>query len=255
MNTSARLSVHASGAPESSGRLSGVVALVTGAGRGIGRATAELFAREGARVVFCSRTRRELRTVSSAIARQGGTALASVADIASSRQARALVRQAVRRFGRLDVLINNAGILGPQAAIATYPLREWARVLRINLTGTFYVSREAARVMMGQRSGCIITVSSSVGRAGRAQWGAYAVSKFGVEGLTQVLADELRAYGVRAVSFNPGGTRTAMRAEAYPNEDRSRLRDPSIAAEALLRVATCSTLQHSGQAFDLNTLP
>ena len=235
--------------------LTGKTALITGGSAGIGRASAILLAREGARVVFCSRTRRELRTVSSAIRRQGGTALASVADIASSRQARALVRQAVRRFGRLDVLINNAGILGPQAAIATYPLREWARVLRINLTGTFYVSREAARVMMGQRGGCIITVSSSVGRAGRAQWGAYAVSKFGVEGLTQVLADELRAYGVRAVSFNPGSTRTAMRAEAYPNEDRSRLRDPSIAAEALLRVATCSTLQHSGQAFDLNTLP
>ena len=235
--------------------LANVVTIVTGAGRGIGRATAELFAQEGACVVLGARTRREILETLSAIRAKGGEAAARVTDIGSARQARELVRLAVRRYGRVDVLINNAGILGPRVPLAEYPLRDWARVLRINLTGTFYVSRAAARVMMQQRSGCIITVSSSVGRAGRALWGAYAVSKFGVEGLSQVLAGELRSFGVRIMTFNPGGTRTAMRAQAYPNEDARRLQDPTVPAQALLRLAVSSTLAMSGQAFDARHLP
>jgi len=237
------------------GRLANVVAIITGAGRGIGRATAELFAREGARVVLCSRTGRELRAAVSTIKTAGGEAVARVADIGSPSQARALVRFAVRRYGRLDLLINNAGILGPRVPISDYPLRDWERVLRINLNGTFYMSREAARVMAAQGHGCMITVSSSVGRVGRAGWGAYAISKFGVEGLMQVLADELRPVGVCAMTFNPGGTRTAMRAEAYPSEDRDRLRHPGVSASALLRLATSASPAVSGKAFDLENLP
>lgn len=147
------------------------------------------------------------------------------------------------------------GSLGPRVSIAAYPLREWARVLRINLSGTFYVTREAARVMMHQRAGSIITISSSVGRVGRARWGAYAASKFGVEGLTQVLADELRPHGVVAVSYNPSGTRTTMRAEAYPGEDPIRLQPPSVPAQALLHLVTSLSLDLSGQAFDPHHLP
>ncbi|MBI4400161.1 MAG: SDR family oxidoreductase [Nitrospirae bacterium] len=238
-----------------SGCLANVVAIITGAGRGIGRATAELFAQEGAKVVLCARTRRELDATVTAIQAAGGEAAALVADIASPRQARSLVRLAVRRYGRLDLLINNAGILGPRVPMVDYPLRAWARVLRINLTGTFHVTREAVKVMIHQGGGRIITVSSSVGRSGRGGWGAYAVSKFGVEGLTQVLADELRPFGVTAITFNPGGTRTAMRAEAYPHEDPGRLQDPSVPAAALLRLATCPSTSISGKAFDLTNLP
>jgi NAD(P)-dependent dehydrogenase (short-subunit alcohol dehydrogenase family) len=231
------------------------VVIVTGAGRGIGRATAELFAGEGARVVLCARTGRELRATCSAIRAAGGEAVARVADIGSARQARALVDLALRRYGRLDLLINNAGILGPRVPLARYPHRDWAAVLRINLSGTFYMMQEAARSMARRRSGCIITLSSSVGRTGRAGWGAYAVSKFGVEGLSQVLADELRPSHVCAITFNPGGTRTAMRAAAYPREDRGALRDPSVAARALLHLATCASPAISGRAFDLDNLP
>ncbi|OGW67079.1 MAG: hypothetical protein A3H49_00710 [Nitrospirae bacterium RIFCSPLOWO2_02_FULL_62_14] len=231
------------------------VVIVTGAGRGIGRATAELFAREGARVVLGARTARELRATCSAIRAAGGDAVARVTDIGSARQARALVTLALRRYGRVDLLINNAGILGPRVPLARYPPRAWDKVLRINLTGTFHVTQEAARIMARRRSGCIITVSSSVGRVGRAGWGAYAVSKFGAEGLSQVLADELRSTGVCVVTFNPGGTRTRMRAEAYPREDRSKLRDPAVAARALLRLAARSSTTLSGRAFDLTNLP
>jgi NAD(P)-dependent dehydrogenase (short-subunit alcohol dehydrogenase family) len=175
------------GSPATRHRLDHAVVIITGTGRGIGRATAELFARIGARVVLCARTGRELRATCSAIQAAGGEAVARVMDIGSARQARALVNLALRRYGRVDVLINNAGILGPRVPLIRYPHREWAQVLRINLTGTFYITQEAARLMAQQRSGCIITLSSSVGRTGRAGWGAYAVSKFGVEGLSQVL--------------------------------------------------------------------
>ncbi len=231
------------------------VAIITGAGRGIGRATAELFAREGARVVLCARTAGELRATSAAIRAAGGGAVARVADIGSARQARALVNLALRRHGRVDLLINNAGILGPRVPLTRYPQRAWEKVLRINLNGTFYMTQEVAQAMARRRNGCIITVSSSVGRAGRAGWGAYAVSKFGVEGLTQVLADELRSANICVITFNPGGTRTKMRAEAYPREDRSKLRDPSAAARALLHLAARSSPSLSGRAFDLANLP
>jgi len=231
------------------------VAIITGASRGIGRATAELFAREGARVVLCARTGKDLRAVCAAIQAAGGEAVARVTDIGSARQARTLVDLALRCYGRVDLLINNAGILGPRVPLTRYPQRAWEEVLRVNLTGTFYVTQEAARTMARRRNGCIITVSSSVGRIGRAQWGAYAVSKFGAEGLSQVLADELRSLNVRVLTFNPGGTRTRMRAQAYPREDRSKLRDPSVAACALLHLATRSSPAISGRAFDLTNLP
>lgn len=231
------------------------VALVTGAGRGIGRATAECFARQGAKVVLCARTSRELREAVAAITAAGGEAVARRADLGSARDAKAVVQFTLRRYGGLDLLINNAGILGPRVPLSDYPVRDWDRVLKINLSGTFYITREAVRAMLARRGGTIITISSSVGRKGRGQWGAYAVSKFGAEGLTQVLADEGRERGICAVTFNPGGTRTRMRAQAYPGEDPRRLREPSETAEALLRLATRLSPAASGRAFDFDTLP
>jgi NAD(P)-dependent dehydrogenase (short-subunit alcohol dehydrogenase family) len=231
--------------------LSGTVALITGAGRGIGRAVAERFARAGACLVLCARTRRELMTTVAGIRSSGGEVIYRVADISSVADARGVVQLALRHYGRLDLVVNNAGILGPRISIADYPLREWNRVLRINLTGTFHVSREAARVMIKQRRGCLVMISSSVGHRGRGGWGAYAVSKFAVEGLAQVMAEELRPFGVSVLSFNPGGTRTTMRAAAYPDEDPLTVRNPSIPAEALLQLLTRPTLELSGQSFDL----
>jgi NAD(P)-dependent dehydrogenase (short-subunit alcohol dehydrogenase family) len=235
--------------------LNSKVALITGAGRGIGRATAELFAREGAKVVLCSRTKRQLAETMSSIASTGGKAIARVADIGIAREAEALVRLAVTHYGSLDILINNAGILGPRVPVVEYPHREWSQVLRINLNGTFFVSQAAAKVMALQGVGSIITVSSSVGRQGRGRWGAYAVSKFGVEGLSQVMADELRSAGVCVVTFNPGGTQTAMRAKAYPSEDPAVVRTPDEAACALVQLAANLSPELSGRAFDLTNLP
>ena len=236
--------------PLKDGALASKVALITGAGRGIGRATAEIFSAEGARLILCSRTHSHLSDVLSTIASNRGDAIARVADIGIAKEAAALVHLAITRYGRLDIVINNAGILGPRVPIAEYPHREWAQVLRINLNGTFFVSQAAANVMARQGYGCIVTVSSSVGLAGRARWGAY-----GAEGLSQVLADELRPSGVCVVTFNPGGTRTSMRAKAYPTEDPSAVPSPEQAARALLRIAVCSSVEFSGRAFDLSNLP
>lgn len=236
-------------------RLSGAVTLITGAGRGIGRAAAERFASAGSRLVLCSRTHKELTETANAIRRMGGEVVYRVADISAIQDVRSIVRLAVRTYGRLDLVINSAGILGPRLPILKYPPRAWEHVLRINLTGTFYLSREAVRVMAPRQRGCLIMISSSVGRKGRADWGAYAVSKFGVEGLAQVMAEELRPSGICVVTFNPGGTRTRMRAEAYPDEDPRTLRDPSVPAEALLDLAAHASLAVTGQAFDLTRLP
>jgi NAD(P)-dependent dehydrogenase (short-subunit alcohol dehydrogenase family) len=228
----------------------GAVVLVTGASRGIRRATAESFAEAGATVVICARSRDGLAQTAARIKDGGGIVWSHRCDLASPRNAATLIRMIMRRFGRLDVLINNAGILGPRVPIADYPLRAWREVLDVNLTGTFAVTQAAARAMMRQGSGCIISISSSVGRRGRARWGAYAVSKFGVEGLTQVLAEELAPTGVCVVTYNPGGTRTRMRAEAYPDEDPATVRDPTLAARAIVALASSVTMEMSGRAFE-----
>jgi len=240
--------------PDIDRRLASKVALITGAGRGIGQATAELFARHGAKIVLCGRTKHEIEDTAARIVEAGGEATAYVADIGVADQAAKLPGRALTRYGRLDILINNAGILGARVPVVDYPLDVWTEVVRINLTGTFVVSQAAAKLMERQRAGCIITLSSSVGRAGRERWGAYAVTKFGVEGLSQVMADELRSAGVIVLTLNPGGTRTRMRRDAYPDEDPARLRDPREAAEALLYLAVHASADLSGRALNVSDI-
>ena len=237
------------------GLLQNQVALITGAGRGIGRATALLFAHEGAKVVLCARTKREIDHVAHDIRSQGRAVIARVVDISKPRDVDSLIRAALRRFGRIDVLVNNGGILGPRIPLADYTVRDWRRVIAINLTGTFLVTHAVLPQMIRQRRGCILSLSSSVGRKGRAEWGAYAVSKFGVEGLSQTLAQELEPFGIRVMTYNPGGTRTQMRAQAYPTEDPTALRDPSEVAEDLLCLATRTSISHTGTAFDRASVP
>ena len=134
------------------------------------------------------------------------------------------------------------------------PRRE--EVLRTNLDGTFYLTREVVRHMTAQPRGCIITLSSSVGRIGRGGWGAYAVSKFAIEGLTQVLADDLRPYeNLCVMTYNPGGTQTRMRAKAYPDEDPDTVPSALEAAKALLHLTTHASPTISGRAFDQSSLP
>ncbi len=233
------------------GRLSGKTALVTGAGRGIGRAVALAYAREGANLVLCSRTRAELDEAAAEAALLGAEVLSEACDVAESVQVKALVRRAIRRFKRIDVLVNNAGIISPRAGIVKVRQDHWENVLRVNLTGVFLITREVlSKAMVKQGSGCVITVSSGVGRKGKSSWGPYGVSKFGVEGLTQILADEYGGTGLRFYTLNPGATRSKMRAEDYPEEDPDTLKGPDSLTEAFIRLALEDCPVASGAAVE-----
>jgi NAD(P)-dependent dehydrogenase (short-subunit alcohol dehydrogenase family) len=134
--------------------------------------------------------------------------------------------------------------------IAEYPVSAWEDVVRVNLTGSFLMIQEALKIMIPQRSGSIINVSSGVGRTGRARWGAYAASKFGLEGLTQVLADEVRVFGIRVNTVNPGPTRTEMRALAYPEEDPMTLPTPDQVVPVFVYLASDASAAVTRQALD-----
>ncbi|HEY4485222.1 MAG TPA: SDR family NAD(P)-dependent oxidoreductase [Nitrospiria bacterium] len=234
--------------------MKGKVALVTGGGRGIGRAIARCFAAEGAAVAICSRTERELKETVRAITEQNGETAYRVTDLAKATAVRSLVKWLLRRYSRIDILINNASLLGPRLPLADYPFKEWEAVLKVNLTAPFLLTQEVLRSMIPRKSGCIINVTSSVGRRGRAEWGGYSISKFGIEGLTQILAEELREHSIRVLAVNPGGTRTAMRAAAYPEEDPNRLPPPEAVAKVILDLVLREDMTLSGQSLDARSL-
>ena len=169
------------------------VTLITGASQGLGRALALAFAREGARVVVNARSEESIRPVAEEVEGTGAEVLAVAADVSKSADVERLVDETVERFGRIDVLVNNAGLLGPRVGIEEYPEDEWRRVIDANLTGPFLVSKAAIPHL--PEGGSIINVVSGVSVEGRAEWGAYSVSKFGMEGLTQILAAELAGRG------------------------------------------------------------
>ncbi len=232
------------------GKLAGKVALVTGASRGIGKAVALAYAREGAKVFICARRKTPLARAARAIRTAGGEVDYLAADISKAGAAKRVVKEAKRRYGAVHILVNNASVLGPRVPIADYPLAAWEEVLKINLTALFLLTKETLKLMTAQRDGSIINVSSGVGRAGKARWGAYAVSKFGVEGFTQVLTDELKDFNIRANAVNPGGTRTEMRAAAYPEEDPLTLPAPEEITGVFVYLAAAESAGVTGKSFD-----
>lgn len=225
------------------------VVLITGGGHGIGRATALQMAARGALVFICGRTLSALQETAK-LAGDGATILAHSTDITQEKDVQSLMDAIEARAGRLDVLINNAGVLGPRTDIEHVALKDWKQTLDVNITGTFLVSREATSLLRKGQKPLIVNLSSSVGRQGRGGWGPYAVSKHGVEGLTDVMADELAVDKIAVVSLNPGGTATRMRAAAYPEEDPATLPAADDVASTILRLADEVTLEQSGNRFD-----
>ena len=227
--------------------LKGKVALVTGASQGLGRALALAYAREGASLVLNSRGEEGLRPVAKEIEDLGAEAVSLAADVSRGADVERMVGAAVERFGRVDVLVNNAGLLGPRVRIEEYPEDEWRRVIEANLTGPFLVSR--AVIPHLPEGASIVNVVSGVSVEGRAGWGAYSVSKFGVEGLTQILAAELQERGVRVNAVDPGGMRTEMRAAAYPDEDPQTRITPEENTAVFLYLASDESKDVTGQRF------
>ncbi|HJS73059.1 MAG TPA: SDR family NAD(P)-dependent oxidoreductase [Vicinamibacteria bacterium] len=231
-------------------RLEGKAALVTGASRGIGLGIATAFASEGASLFLCARGEDALREAAGSIEAAGAAVGYAVADVSDPKDAERLAALAVERFPELEVLVNNASVLGKRAPIAELDIATWDGVLRANTSSLFYVTRPLLPHLTALGRGSIINVSSSVGRKGKPNWGAYAVSKFGLEGFTQVLAAELEPSGVRVNSVNPGATRTDMRAAAYPDEDPLSLPTPDDIAEIFIHLASDESRTVTGQTFD-----
>ncbi|MEY2935807.1 MAG: hypothetical protein RL033_6556 [Pseudomonadota bacterium] len=191
--------------------LSNQVAIVTGASSGIGRATALLFAREGARVVVSARRQQELDALVSEIEQEGGEACALAGDVQEEHLAHALVELAQGRFGGLDIAFNNAGTLGTLRPAIELSAADWETTLRTNLTSAFFCAKHQLPAMKRRGAGSLIFTSTFVGyTVGFPNMAAYAASKSGLIGLTQVLAAEYAAFGIRVNALLPGGTDTPM---------------------------------------------
>ncbi len=230
------------------------VILITGASDGIGRALAVTAARLGARVILHGRSDTKLEKVYDEIDAIDGALRPSIAvmDLATADSAAytSLAESLDTEFGRLDGLVHNAGILGQRHAIAQYDAAEWQRVLHVNLTAPFALTQVCLPLLDKAPDPSLIFISSGVGRKGRAFWGAYAVSKFGIEGLSQTLADEHKHSSLRVNCINPGPVRTAMRLAAYPAEDRDALKTPDDVLPVYLYLLGPDSRGVTGQSLD-----
>jgi len=234
--------------------LSDRVILVTGASAGIGRALAKAAAGLGATVILHGRTVSRLEAVYDEIVAAGGPEPAIFPldlERASGEDYDRLSGAIESQWGRLDGLVHNAGILGSRTPVEHHDVAEWQRVLHVNLTAPFILCRCLLPLLLQSEDASVIFTSSGVGRRGKAYWGAYAVSKFGVEGLSQVLADELENKpGLRVNVVNPGATRTAMRAAAYPAEDPEKLKTPEEILGVYLYLLGPESRGVNGESFD-----
>ncbi|MEU6889657.1 SDR family NAD(P)-dependent oxidoreductase [Streptomyces viridosporus] len=198
------------------GAFEGRGVIVTGAGSGIGRAAAVAFAAEGARVLVADLDAEGAASTVGAVEESGGTAVAVVGDLGDRAVADRVARTAVERFGGVDVLVNNAGIMDGMTALADVTDAEWERVLRVNLTAPFLLTRAVLPHMLAAGGGVVVNTASEAGLRGSAAGAAYTASKHGVVGLTKNLAVMYRKQGIRANAIAPGGTATGIAVNTDP---------------------------------------
>lgn len=237
----------------SAGLLQDRIIVVTGAGSGIGRAIAQTFARHGATVVLLGRTLAKLESVYDSIEAAGGPkpAIFPINFEGASAQDYEQLRAALENeFGRVDGLMHNAGALGGRTPLGQYSYSDWQKVMHVNVNAPFLLTRALLPLLQKSADGRIVFTGSTVGRKGRAYWGAYAVSKGATETLMQVLADELEQTPIRVNSINPGATRTAMRSEAYPAEDPAVVTPPEAIMNPYLFLFGPDSKDWHGQQLD-----
>ena len=218
-------------------RLHGQIAIVTGSSSGIGKAIALTFAREGATVVVAARRAALCESVAEQIRRAGGTAVALPTDVADEAQVDRLLADTVQRYGRLDILMNNAGLVGG-ARLADVSTEAFDRIIDTNLRGTFFCCRAGFRHMKKTGGGTILNMSSVAGVQAWAGTGVYSASKFGIMALTKALADEGRPHGIKVMAICPGGVADDL-VDASPEEiERSGKISPYDVAETAVYLAT-----------------
>ena len=229
------------------------VILVTGAGRGIGAEAARTYAAHGATVLLLGKTEKRLNAVYDEIVAAGHSEPAVIPlDLrkAAPEAYQELAAMVESEFGRLDGLLHNASILGPRTPLEQLAGENFAKVMQINVNAMFMLNSAMLPLLRLSKDASVIFTSSSVGRKGRAYWGAYAVSKFATEGLMQVMADECDDTSIRANSVNPGATRTDMRAHAYPGENPLNNPTPAEIMPVYLYLMGAESTGVTGQAFD-----
>jgi 3-oxoacyl-[acyl-carrier protein] reductase len=216
--------------------LAGQVAIITGAGRGIGAAIAQQLASLGATTILCGRTRSPLESTATAISKAGGRAEALPCDVTNLSSVGAAAKHVESSFGRLDILVNNAGIGGFGGPLLQLPPDSWEQILNTNLRGVYYMVRAFAPMMIRARSGHIINISSLAGKNALPNGAAYAASKWGLNGLTYSLAEELRTHNIRMAVICPGSTNTEL--SPHAGKDTSKMLQPEDIAHAVAMLVT-----------------
>lgn len=211
------------------------IALVTGASRGIGAATAKALAAQGAHVIITARTAKDLESVEDEIFEAGGSATIAPLDLTDGDSISRLAAAVTERWGRLDHLILNAAMLGTLAPVPAIDGAEFARLFTLNVTAQQVLIASFDALLRKSDAGRLIALTSSVGAAPRAFWGAYGASKAALETLVRSYAEEVKNISaVRGAIVDPGKTRTKMRAAAYPGEDPATVKEPSVVADAIV---------------------
>jgi NAD(P)-dependent dehydrogenase (short-subunit alcohol dehydrogenase family) len=208
------------------------VVMITGASKGLGKALTLYFAKEGYNLAICARNEQGIEEVKKEAEQFGAAVLAVRADMSKSKDVERFVALSEEHFGRIDVLINNASILGPSPMpyLLDYPEQDFEEVLRVNTIGPFLVTRRVLPIMLQKQQGSIINITSEAGATGYAGWGAYGISKFALEGLTETWADEVSESGVRVNMVDPGEMDTDMHQLAVPDCDYELAKPEEITA-------------------------
>jgi NAD(P)-dependent dehydrogenase (short-subunit alcohol dehydrogenase family) len=213
----------------------GKIALVTGASRGIGAATAKALAAEGAHVIITARSVKDLEAVEDAIYDAGGSATIAPLDLTDGDSIARLAAAVTERWGKLDILVLNAAMLGTLAPVPAIDGAEFARLFTLNVTAQQVLIASFDALLRKSEAGRLIALTSSVGAKPRAFWGAYGASKAALENLVQSYGEEVKNLSaVRVAIVDPGKTRTQMRAKAYPGEDPATVKEPPVVADAIV---------------------